>query len=551
MKYIICLPIFLITAYVASSKSGVDSLLMKIDKEIAMKQVYVAHKERELQDMKRLLQIQNLSQDQLYDLNREIAGKYRKYIMDSAIYYTNRQLQIAEALRRYDWVAESQVCLAQLYSNAGMYVESKYLLDNLDKNQLSQSWLSSYFEVYSDFYGHYGQSQSNDLMMYRQRHEAYRDSLLNHLDSSSLRYRVHYAVRLVHQWDLDEAERLLIEVFDQVPEGSEDYAITAYVLGLVYLRQHQKEKAKEYLVYAAIADIRNAVKDHASLQTLAMLHYEEGEVERAYKYMSSTIDDITFGNLRFRVSEVSILYSIINAAYLKKESKQKSTLQILFLLTGVLSLFLIAAVVYARKQVRNMLRIRDKLSDTNRRLTELNRDISCANENLHKLNAQLFESNRIKETYIAHFFDLCSTYIYKFEDYRKLLLKKATNDPRELLKILKSTGMVENERKELYKQFDLIFINLYPTFINDFNALLTSKEQVVPKSGELLNTELRIFALIRLGITDSVKIAALLQYSLSTIYNYRTKARNRAAVSRDEFEAMVMKIGNEKPQSIL
>jgi cell division protein FtsB len=184
------------------------------------------------------------------------------------------------------------------------------------------------------------------------------------------------------------------------------------------------------------------------------------------------------------------------------------------------------------------------LSESGKKLAALNDDISRANKQLQESNAQLSESNHIKEEYIAQFFDLCSTYISKLESYRITLNKKAVAKQHdELFKMLKSTTMVDTEVEELYNIFDSIFLNLYPTFVKDFNALLIKEEQVVLKQGELLNTELRIFALIRLGITDSVKIAAFLRYSLSTIYNYRTKARNKAAVSRDEFEIMVSRIG--------
>jgi len=196
------------------------------------------------------------------------------------------------------------------------------------------------------------------------------------------------------------------------------------------------------------------------------------------------------------------------------------------------------------KQMRKVSRIREQLHRTGEKLVELNKDITNTNNQLTDINAQLSESNHVKEEYIAHFFDLCSTYINKLEDYRKTLNKKAAaKQLDELFSMLKSTTVVDNELDELYKNFDTIFINLYPTFVKDFNSLLVPDEQVVLKSGELLNTELRIFALIRLGITDSVKIAAFLRYSLSTIYNYRTKTRNKAAVSRDEFEEMVSRIG--------
>ena len=158
-------------------------------------------------------------------------------------------------------------------------------------------------------------------------------------------------------------------------------------------------------------------------------------------------------------------------------------------------------------------------------------------------NTQLAESNHIKEEYIAQFFDLCSNYIDKMEEIRKALLKKASSQQWDAIRDqLKSTQMVEREVQQLYVNFDRIFLNLYPNFVSDFNNLITPDEQILPKKGELLNTELRIFALIRLGISDSVKIASFLRYSLRTVYNYRTKVRNKAIGNREDFEDRVRQI---------
>ena len=280
------------------------------------------------------------------------------------------------------------------------------------------------------------------------------------------------------------------------------------------------------------------------MQSLALVYYEEGDIDQAYKFTKSSIDDAVFCNVRFRTIGISEFYSIINTAYQAKEAKQKSKLQLYLILISILTVFLIVAVIYVYKQMKRVSRIRKELYRANVKLIDLNQGITDTNKQLKEVNIQLSESNHIKEEYIAHFFDLCSTYITKLEDYRKSLNKKAANNQLDdLFKTLKSTAFVDNELEELYKNFDNIFLSLYPTFVEDFNTLLISEEQVILKPGELLNTELRIFALIRLGITDSVKIASFLRYSLSTIYNYRTKARNKAAVSRDEFENLVMRIG--------
>ncbi len=207
---------------------------------------------------------------------------------------------------------------------------------------------------------------------------------------------------------------------------------------------------------------------------------------------------------------------------------------------------------YVSLQMSKLKKAREALSEVNTRLSQLNEDLkksnedkTRANEEIKQVNKELSESNLLKETYISQFLTICSIYIKKLENYQNTLNKKALeNRTNELFRMLKSRDMVENELKELYNLFDTTFLDLYPTFIEEFNALLPENEQFHLKPTELLNTELRIFALIRLGITDSSKIAEFLHYSLATIYNYRTRVRNKAIVPSQEFERIVMKIGD-------
>uniref|UniRef100_UPI0025BA4893 DUF6377 domain-containing protein n=1 Tax=Marinilabilia sp. TaxID=2021252 RepID=UPI0025BA4893 len=301
---------------------------------------------------------------------------------------------------------------------------------------------------------------------------------------------------------------------------------------------------RKYYALSAINAIRKATKDNSSIHHLAGLEYERGNIERAFRYAQVALNDALFCNVQFRTYYLTQFFTFINANYKEKIDNQRSQLLLYLFLISMLSLFLIAAVIYVYKQKDKVSRIRSELDEMNQELIRLNNDISKKNNQLNERNTLLQDANQIKEEYIAHFFDLCSSYINKLEDYRKSLNKKAVNGEHEkLFKMLKSTSIIETEVEELYSNFDTIFLNLYPTFVDEFYALLTDEEKPEPRPGEKLNTELRIFALIRLGITDSVKIASFLRYSLSTIYNYRTRARNRAAVPREKFEEMVMKIG--------
>lgn len=521
--------------------SDLNSILSQLDLAIKEKQVYVQQKDQRIEGIKKMITA-DTQPLQEYIFNQRLYQEYRKFKSDSAIHYVNKNLSIAKQQNRPDLFNTALLQLVTLYSSTGWYREAEKILSNIERNTLTEALLPLYYESYRDFFDHYA---VNNHGAYAHIIEQYRDSLLSVLDPSSIKYKINSAQKDIYLNRIEEAEQNLSLLLLSVGEDTPDYAMISYLLGSIYLRKGDLQQQKKYLALSAIADIKSSIKDNASIQNLSLIYYNEGNIDRAYKYTQSAIEDAVFCNVQFRTIQMSEFYTIINAAYLSKEAKRKSQLQLYLTLISILSLFLILAVVYVYKQMKKVSNIKEELSKTNKKLIELNNDISFTNQQLKERNEQLSESNIIKEEYIAHFFDLCSTYINKLEDYRKSLNKKANSRQLdELFGMLRSTTVVENEVEELYRIFDTIFLKLYPTFVEDFNALLVKEEQVILKPGELLNTELRIFALIRLGITDSVKIAAFLRYSLSTIYNYRTKARNKAITSRDEFEKVLMKIGN-------
>ncbi|KGO91706.1 DUF6377 domain-containing protein [Flavobacterium subsaxonicum] len=540
LAFILCLP--------CCFANKPDSIFAALNYAIKNKELYVKEKEKTIAGYKRMLS-GDLSLEKEYDCNGNLYKEYRKFKLDSAIYYVKKNLRISKALSNNELDQQAQLQLANLYSSSGRYRESEIILKGISTKNLSKVLLPIYYEAYSQFFEHYSTNTYNE--QYVTYIEVYRDSLLSVLDTASVKYKINLAQKNIYNKNVTEAQNSLLTLLKTAKSKDQDYAMIAYLLGDTFKMQDKPEQAKEYYIISATADITNAIKDNASVQNLALMYYEAGDIDNAYIFTKSAIADAIFCNVKFRTLQMSELYSIINTAYLDKEARSKQQLQTYLILISVLSLFLILAVVYVYKQMKKVSRIKEELGNTSSKLADLNTDISRANSELQERNAQLFEANHVKEEYIAHFFDLCSTYINKLENYRKALNKKA-NDKQldELFKMLKSTTVVDNELEELYENFDSIFLNLYPTFVKDFNALLVKDEQVTLKQGELLNTELRIFALIRLGITDSVKIAAFLRYSLSTIYNYRTKARNKAAVSRDAFEVMVSKIGNIPDKSL-
>jgi hypothetical protein len=538
-NYLLFLLLVLLGNPVHASDST-DTILDKLNDALKNKQRYVQLKEERILNFKKI-KSDDLTKEQEYNYNKTLYTEYQKFNSDSAIFYVKKNLKIADELQNKDLSNLAKIQLVTLYSSSGKYRESEALIKSIDKKTLSKALLPNYYVAYREFFEHYAANSYS--VQYMQQIQKYRDSLLMVLDPNSLNYKINKIQQGMYL-KMDIAQKQLKNLLKNTKEDNLQYAMITYLLGSIYERSHQLELRKKYYALSATADLKNANKDNASLQELALVFYEIGDVDMAYKLTQSAIEDALYCNVQFRTLLMSEVYSIINTVYLEREAKRKTELQLYLLCISLLSAFLIVAVIYVYKQMKKVSRIRGELYETSQKLAELNKDITETNNQLQERNAQLSESNHIKEEYIAHFFSLCSTYINKLENYRIILNKKATAKQfDEIYRMLKSTTLVDNELEELYKNFDIIFLNLYPTFVKDFNELLIKEEQIVLKQGELLNTELRIFALIRLGITDSVKIAAFLRYSLSTIYNYRTRARNKAAVSRNDFEEMVMKIG--------
>ncbi len=531
---LICFPVFAL--------DSTDTILTKLNFALKNKEHYVRLKEERILNFKKI-KSDNLTQEQEYNYNKTLYTEYQKFNSDSAILYVKKNLKIAVQLQNKELEDLANLQLVTLYSSSGKYRESEAILKSINKKTLSAHLLPTYYISYREFFEHYAANSYNEE--YRLQIIKYRDSLLKVLEPKTLDYKINRIQQNIFLRKFGNTQKQLLALLKNTPEENPQYAMITYLLGKINEATNNLELRKKYYALSAASDLKNANKDNASLQELALVFYEIGDVDMAYKLTQSAIEDALYCNVQFRTLLMSEVYSIINTVYLEKEAKRKTELQLYLICISLLSVFLVAAVIYVYKQMKKVSKIRAELYETTQKLAKLNKEITETNEQLQETNSQLSESNHVKEEYIAHFFSLCSTYINKLENYRIILNKKATAKQfDEIYKMLKSTTLVDNELEELYKNFDIIFLNLYPTFVKDFNTLLIPEEQIVLKQGELLNTELRIFALIRLGITDSVKIAAFLRYSLSTIYNYRTRGRNKAAVSRNDFEEMVMKIGS-------
>ncbi|WP_289114496.1 DUF6377 domain-containing protein [uncultured Bacteroides sp.] len=551
MKNIIiflCLCTICMCRLYAADSSRADSLLLKLDRVIKERPIYMEQKELKLVELKRQLYRQ-IPAEERFAILGTLLDEYRSFNTDSALHVAEERERIAIRLGNPEYIDNARMNKADVLGMTGMYKEVMDLMQNIHANRLSEAIRPYYYHIYRTVYGLMADYAVTEYekKLYAELTDRYRDSLLlvnkDNLLIHTLIQSDQYNVRN----ECDKAIRLLTDYLAQQKDYEHDVAICAYTLSESYRLKGDKEKEKEYLIVSAIADMKTAVREYVSLRKLAVLLYQEGDIERAYSYVKICMEDAAACNARLRKLEILEIFPIINDAYQQKTEKQQEQMKWALVSISLLSLFLLLAIFYVYKQMKKVAAARREVIDANKRLKELNNELHLSNAQLKEANHSIAENSYLKEEYIGRYMDQCSVYLEKMDNYRRSLGKiAATGNAEELYKNIKSSKFIEGELKEFYANFDNTFLQLFPTFVEDFNALLADNEQISLKNGERMNTELRIFALIRLGITDSVKIAQFLRYSVTTIYNYRTKVRNKAAGDRDLLEQEVMKIGKSK-----
>ncbi|HJV77217.1 MAG TPA: DUF6377 domain-containing protein [Paludibacter sp.] len=526
------------------ARSEIDSLLKVLDKTIENYQLYSNQKERKLDQMKNLLKYTS-SENQRYEICGKLYDEYNSYKSDSALIYARKKLQIAEKLNNKRNLTDSRLNLAFIMGVTGMYKEAMDILSTINITE-APDLKAYYFHIYRTIYGFMADYtvSSQEKKRYEIITATYRDSLLATNPPNSSTHIMVKSDQLIVKKQYDEALKLLLHYFPTIKKNNHDRAIIAYSISEAYHGKGERNLEKRWLTISSIYDIKSATKEYISLRSLAFILYEDGDIDRAYNYIKRSLEDAIFCNARLRTIEISQMLPIIDKAYQLQTEAHQRDLIVSLISISILSLFLIIAIFFVYRQMKKLALTRKHLSIANEQLSNLNKELSLTNEQLKATNSTLGEANIIKEEYIGRYMDQCSVYIDKLDEYRRALNKTAVAGKiEELLLKIKSKQFIEDELKEFYDNFDSTFLQLFPTFVEEFKALLSDHEDITLKSGQLLNTELRIFALIRLGITDSVKISHFLRYSLSTIYNYRTKLRNKAIGERGKFEENVMRIG--------
>lgn len=544
-----CLLCFLLffSCYSAFAGESLDSLLNVLDKTIKEADIYVQIKENKLHELKKEARKTPPVSVERYHLNNDIYLEYKAYSSDSALHYLNENMLLARQLNDKERELNIQLELSYLLSSIGMYMEAADILNSIDRQTLPSSLLGYYYTCYEHVYFEAGAAQPRYKMFasrYAKLSHAYRDSMQVTLDPSSATYLWLRETQLREAGKYDEALEFSDRRLAEASFGTPQYALVAYQRFRLFESMGKKDEYLYYLVLSAISDVRSAIKEQSSLMVLAQELNRKGDLKRAYDYINFSWEISQFYKTRLRSWMNITPLSMINGNYQDIIKQQNRELLIYIACVALLALLLVIALIYIYRQMKALSIAKKGLQEVNERLFSLNEELEEVNRHLRSTNLELSESNLIKEAYIARFFKLCSVYVDRLQAYRKLVNKKLQRGQvAELLKMTHlSNDIVTVEVQELYANFDSAFLHLFPNFVESLNALLLPEEQIVLKPDELLNTELRIFALIRLGIKDSSQIAELLHYSVNTIYNYRSRVKTKARVSRDDFEDLVAKI---------
>ena len=522
-----------------------DSLLRVLDEAIASHREYAGRREKQIELLGRQLRAPGLSDERRYQLTNRLYELYEPYICDSAIACLNRNIELADAMGAPRLRTESRIRLSFLLASTGMYMEASDVLHEVERSGLDSAQAVSYFSAYVRVYDElYGNTQDLRLKRrYRMLAEQYRDSARLYDASEPDPSRQPGEVELLNAGRLEEALRQNDLRLKHVQPDTREQAVAYHLRSLICHQMGRDEEYRCCLARSATADIRAAVQDHVSLLLLAQALFKDGDLERAYRYMDFSWSQTSSFNARLRVLQSVGGLSLIEDAYQMMLSRRNTLLTDYTLFSSLLLLLLVLALFCIWRQVKKLALARRRLQEANDSLHTLNERLHAMNSDLQTANLQLREANAVKENYLARFIKLCSTYVDRLDAYRRMVANKlVAGQTAELLKMARTPSAMDEALDELYANFDAVFLHIFPDFVERFNDLLRPGEQIQPKAVGQLCTELRIFALIRLGITDSSQIAEFLHYSVNTIYNYRAKVKNKARC-RDCFEEDVARIG--------
>ncbi len=513
----------------------------RLDSLIAVQPHIVAEKETRLAQMKADLAAEATVLGR-YGIMRRLYEEYAAYQYDSAYAYVSQCISLAQAMGDAARLNESRLNLAHILSTACLMEQARQTLAQIDTTQLTPDQFITYYRTRTDLLIYqaeymqgtrYADEAVRQLIAVRQRVAA--------LDGpkDNVSYLITRAESLADGGNQQQAIDLLATLLPRYKSGDRMYSIITSTMSFHYSQLDDRDKQMEYLIKSAESDLEGCIRENTSLRAIADRLFDEGDIDRAYRYMRVAVDDANFYGTRLRNIQASgIVPKILNAYQTKQEQGNRKMMWLLGVIS-LIALLLVGGVIAIYQLLKRYRRLNEQKKAINEQLRHVNGQLHDTVEQLHESNALLQEREKLKEEYIARFLALSSRFIDRGEEQRKALYRLYRDrKTEELARELKSTHSGNENAQLFYENFDNAFLNIFPNFVDEVNKLLQEGGKIEVKQGKRLTTESRVLALIRIGITDNQSIANILRASLTTIYTYRSKLKARA-LDKDSFETQV------------
>ena len=519
--------------------SDVRHLYAKLDSLIAHYQETTAEKESRIRNLKDGVKTMTLTDDQTYDLNLRLYDEYVAFRFDSAFYYVEKNVERFRHTADHDRFAASAIRMAHILSVTGLFDRSRRLMDEIDPEKLGDEQRVAYYNQQSELNLYRSEMAQytpyfND---YIQKAQYYRQMIIQTAPKDSYDYIFSLATYTCETGNPDKAIQMMEDYLPKLDVSTRDYSIVTSTLAYFYQCKDDRERQEYYLLLSAISDEQGAIRENNSLRTLAEILMARGENDIAYRYLYQSITEARFYGSRLRMMQVGRMAPQIMNLYDKERAQTQRNTYIYLGIISFISLILLGIMAYTLVLLR-------KKKAASRQIEAMNKTLTAHNEQIQAVNSQMKEANRIKDEYIGRFLELSSNLIKQGEERSKQLNRLARDRKlEELYAELKSSQTINSGIRMFHQNFDEAFLNIYPAFISEVNKLLMPDNAFVISEGDSrrLTTELRILALIRLGISDNQDIADILRSSITTIYTYRSKLKSRS-VNKDTFEDDVRKI---------
>jgi len=523
--------LFLFLASVSSAKEEQHQKFNELDQIILEKEKFEQVKADQIFQLKKNMEhSEMLTILEKYSIFNQLHEAYYTFNYDSAMGYSLKMLELAHTLNDPFFLSKAKLSLSTTLLASGIFNEAKDTLSTIDGGVFNDSMKVEFYytfsRLYFDMVDYFQKSYFIDD--YIENGLQFLDSAISSTDKGSLKYFSLTGLRQVRTHEYSDALLTYQLLFEKFKPSGRQLAIDASTYGFVLGQNGRLEESINWLIIAAIEDIKLANKENVALHNLANKLFQQGNVEKSSEYLNVALEDASVYGALQRKFQISQIQPIVEAAKLQIAEQQKIRIKRYASMVSLLSMLIVVILFVLFRQFQKVKVAKDKINQSN--------------DALKSTNQKLREVNLIKEEYIGQFFKTNSDLIDKLEGFRQTVENKLLTHKIEDLSFILKKQTIKEEREAMYRTFDSVFLHIFPDFVSRFNALFNVEDRIVLKSSEQMNADLRIFALIRLGISDTEKIAHFLDYSVHTINTYKTKIKNRSIVSNEEFEKEILTI---------